>query len=224
MTTIETSTGVRSIEFGELEVSFDDRILHPRPWTTRQSLWARELLQTAPPGPVLELFCGAGHIGLLAVLNEPRGLVMVDADIVACEFATANADRAGIAARVDVRQGRIGDVLEPGATFALVIADPPWVPSDRVAEFPHDPLAAIDGGTDGLDLARQSAEVISGHLMEHGSAVVQLGTQAQADAFATYLTLRNDLQLHVVEVREQAGLGVLVRLDRRPHRAPLGWA
>ena len=66
--------------------------------------------------------------------------------------------------------------------FALVIADPPWVPSSDIGQFPEDPEIAIDGGDDGLDLARACIRVIGGHLMVGGAAVLQLGNLDQADA------------------------------------------
>ncbi|MEN3273049.1 MAG: hypothetical protein V7636_1810, partial [Actinomycetota bacterium] len=51
--------------FGGLEIAFDDGVLTPRPWTIEQSQWAIELLHALPDGPVLELCCGAGQIGLV---------------------------------------------------------------------------------------------------------------------------------------------------------------
>ena len=62
----------RTIAFGPLTIAYDALVLEPRQWTTIQSEWARELLATAPPGPVLELCTGAGHIGLLAVTGTTR--------------------------------------------------------------------------------------------------------------------------------------------------------
>ena len=54
----------------ELEISYDQRVLEPRPWTAAQSRWASSLFRVLPPGPVLELCAGAGHIGLLAVRDH----------------------------------------------------------------------------------------------------------------------------------------------------------
>ena len=45
-------------------------------------------------------------------------------------------------------------VLDPHERFAVVIADPPWVPRADTGRYPEDPVLAIDGGDDGLDLAR----------------------------------------------------------------------
>ena len=93
----------------------------------------------------------------------------------------------------------------------MIVADPPWVRRQEIGRFPEDPLLAIDGGDDGLDVARLCLDVIAGHLLPGGSALLQLGTVAQAE------TLRGELaadkpQLAVSEVRELAG-GVLIRID-----------
>jgi len=198
------------VAFGALTIAFDDRILRPRPWTVRQSLWVAELLAEAPQGRVLELFAGAGHIGLLAVSVELRELVLVDVDPVACEFARINAEQVG-AARVEVRCAKINEALRPDEEFALMIADPPWVPTARTHQFPDDPLLAIDGGGDGLDLARSCLEVMAAHRI--GVGVLQLGSMQQAADITSYVA-HPGLGLAVVEVREEPGCGVLVHLRR----------
>lgn len=200
-----------SIAFGTLGISFDDRVLRPRPWTAGQSSWARDLLRFAPAGPVLELCCGAGHIGLLAVVDEPRDLVMIDLDPVACEFARSNAAAAGLAARVDVRQGRVDEALRDTEHFALVIADPPWVPSRLTDQHRSDPLVAIDGGPDGLDLIWACVETIARHLVADGSAVLQVGSAAQAEAVSSRVQREASWGLSLRETRT-FDQGVLLRL------------
>ncbi|MBI2244007.1 MAG: methyltransferase, partial [Nocardioides sp.] len=68
MTTI--SHAPETMGFGPLRITFDGRVLRPRPWTAAQSEWAAEILADAPAGPVLELCAGAGQIGLLAVAGS----------------------------------------------------------------------------------------------------------------------------------------------------------
>lgn len=214
MTTGSATTGpTESVEFGGLDIAFDDRVLRPRAWTLAQSQWAAELLRDAGPGPVLELFAGVGHIGLAALTRNDRELVLVDLNPAAIELARRNVGAAGWTARVEVREGRIDEVLQPGETFALIIADPPWVPSEGIGEFPEDPAIAIDGGSDGLDLARISCEVIDRHLAEGGSAVVQLGTVEQAELIDDHLAQLPGSSLRVVETRGYER-GVLIRLGR----------
>lgn len=197
---------VETTDFGLLRIRFDHRVLRPRPWTTAQSEWAAELAATAPPGPVLELCAGAGQIGLLAVLGTARPLVCVDVDPVACSFARCNAEAAGLVDRVEVREGHMDEVVRDDERFALVVADPPWVRRAEVGRYPEDPLRAIDGGDDGLDLARTCVAVARRHLLPGGSALLQLGTVDQVGLLESVDTAE------VVEVRRY-DRGVVVRLD-----------
>lgn len=200
----------RSVDFGPLTIAYDERVLTPRPWTVLQAEWARELIAAAPPGAVLELCSGAGQIGLLAVHGTDRRLVCVDADSVACGYATANARAAGRADLVEVREARL-DELDPGEVFPVVVADPPWVRTDQVGCFPADPVLAIDGGDDGLRVARECVAVIDRHLHAEGAALLQLGSVEEARR------LRDELPptLELADVRGEPGCG-LVLLLRRP--------
>ena len=162
----------------------------------------------APPGPVLEICSGAGHIGLLAVTLAPRSLVCVDADPTACSYLRRNAAAAGL--RVDVREGRMDAVLDQHEEFAVIIADPPWVPTGDTARFPEDPVGAIDGGADGLDLVRSCLVVIERHLAVAGSAVLQTGPD-QAERVVDMVAGYDELA--VIEVR-QLERGALVQVDR----------
>nr|WP_329705463.1 class I SAM-dependent methyltransferase [Nocardioides sp.]HEX5087803.1 class I SAM-dependent methyltransferase [Nocardioides sp.] len=196
-------------DFGGLTIQYDERVLAPRDWTTAQSYWAAELIAASPPGQVLELCSGAGHIGLLAVQEAPRPLVCVDANPAACDLVRENARANGL--RVDVREGPMDVVLHPAEQFPIIIADPPWVERALVGSYPEDPASAIDGGPDGLDLVRLCLTVIADHLMPTGSSVLQVGPTQVGEV--TGLVARQDA-LRVVEVREFEE-GALVRLDRR---------
>ena len=199
---------VETVAFGQLQITFDGRVLRPRSWTQAQSAWASEIMATAPAGQILELCAGAGQIGLLAVLGSTRCLLCVDVSPVACEYARANAEAAGLTHRVEVREGPMQSVLRDGERFAVVIADPPWVPRDSVGRYPEDPRLAIDGGDDGMDLAAACVEVARRHLMPGGALLIQLGTVAQVDAL-------REMELGDLEVTEVRWYddGVLVRLD-----------
>jgi release factor glutamine methyltransferase len=197
------------MEFGSLAIAFDERVLRPRPWTTAQSHWAAELLESAPAGPVLELCAGAGHIGLLAVAGSDRALVCVDVSPVACGHARRNAEANGLGDRVEVREGPMDEVVRDSERFALVVADPPWVRRTEIDRYPDDPVVAIDGGEDGLDLARLCLDVARRHLRPGGTVLLQIGTLDQADALRAELA---EDELRLVEVRE-CERGVVVRLD-----------
>ena len=209
-----TTTEAQFADFGGLRVEYDARVLAPRPWTAAQSRWAAELIRAAPPGPVLELCAGAGHIGLLAVTLAPRPLVCVDNSAVACGFLRRNAALAGIA--VDVREGPMDGVLDDGEEFAVIVADPPWVPTADVSRFPEDPVTAIDGGQDGLELARSCLDVIDRHLAVHGSALLQVGPLDQARSVAALVASYDELDVVAVRGYER---GALLQIDRGAREA-----
>jgi release factor glutamine methyltransferase len=200
----------RSARVGTLDIAYDDRVLRPRPWTAAHAAWAAEVLDEAPPGPVLELFCGAGHIGLLAVLDSRRHLVAVDVDPVACEYARLNAGAAGLADRVEIRTADLSDALADDERFPVVIADPPWVPSAETQRYPEDPLVAIDGGPDGLELARRSLEVARRHVAPAGVMLLQLGSLDEAEEVRRLA----GPDLVVTEVRQPDPSGVVVCVRR----------
>jgi len=203
------------VDFEGLRIEYDEHVLAPRPWTAAQSRWAADLIRTAPPGPVLELCSGAGHIGLLAVRLALRTLVCVDASSAACSYARRNAAAAGL--RVEVREGRMDEVLAEDEEFAVIIADPPWVPSTQVAEFPEDPVTAIDGGGDGLALVRECLRVIGRHLCVSGSALLQVGPEQATEVAA--LLEADPTGLAIVAARHYER-GTLLQIDRVHSAAP----
>ena len=214
-----TTTECRTTTFGGLTITHDDTVLEPRGWTLLQSDWAAELAAQLPPGPMLELCCGAGHIGLEAARRSDRDLVQVDVSETACDFARANALAAGLAARVQVQCTDLHSLRESAQRFPLVLADPPYVPSEQVHDHPSDPRHAIDGGPDGLSLLRECIEVIDAALVDQGVALVQVAGVPQAMDLAPLL----GVGLAVAEVREHDPRRAVVALERTgARRRPRG--
>lgn len=201
---------LRHVRFGPVEVAYDDGVLVPRQWTIEQSRWGQALLRNLPEGRVLELCAGAGQIGLVVAVETGRALVQVDLDPRACTFARGNAERAGVTS--DVRCDDLRLALAADERFPFVLADPPYVPSDEVEALPEDPKVAIDGGADGLDVARICIGVAAAHLLDGGLVLLQLGSSEQADLLRPTAA---DLGLETVEVRTVAGAGALVLMERR---------
>ncbi len=201
----------RTLGFGPLEIAYDEHVLEPRPWTLGQAAWAAELLATAAPGPLLELCTGAGQIGLAAAVLSGREAVLVDASEHACEFAARNAAAAGLADRVDVRHRPMDQALKAEERFALVLADPPYIATADTGTFPADPLTAIDGGDDGLDLARLCLQVARGHLSPGAAMLLQLRDADQADRLSPELGGEG---LTAAATRTFAGGGAVLHLRR----------
>lgn len=207
-TPVATPVEQRTTSFSGLSILWDERVLEPRGWTAAQSHWVADLAAEAPPGPILELCCGAGHLGLLAARATGRLLVQVDSDPVAVAYARLNAERARVRSDVqcvDIRRPSVGE-----ATYPLVLADPPWVPTADITRFPDDPPLAIDGGAAGSDLATACMEHAAQRLHPAGHLVLQIGSLTQLEELTRHpLLTQSGLALR--EVREYAD-GVLVHL------------
>ncbi|WP_298458912.1 methyltransferase [uncultured Cellulomonas sp.] len=208
---------IETMEFGPLVVGFTDGVLRPRPWTVLQASWAAELSAGLPPGRILELCAGAGHIGQAASSLTGRALVQVDVDPHACGVARRNAGRNGLAARVDVRCGDLEVAVGGDDRFAMVLADPPYLPRDEVGDFPEDPVGAIDGGADGLDLLRRCLVVAGAHVADGGAVLLQTRGRDQVHGLLADLDAAG---LRLVDVRAHDGRRAVALLRPLVRRAP----
>ncbi|MFN8040832.1 MAG: RsmD family RNA methyltransferase [Acidimicrobiales bacterium] len=204
------------VSFGGLRVAVADGVLAPRPWTLLQSEWAAELSPGCGPGPIVELFAGAGHIGLEAARRTGRSAVVVDADVDACVLARATAHHNHLGEHVEVRCTPVAEAFEPHDDPALLLADPPYVPSREVDRFDDDPDHAIDGGRDGLRFVRAAIVACHPHLAVGVPLLVQVRGLAQAADVGRWFERHPDLDLEVTEVRA-AGTDRAVALVR--HRS-----
>jgi len=109
-------------------------------------------------GYALDLACGIGAAGI-AVAHARPGLRVDLADMSseAIELARENAERL-IPGRAGCYAGDLFQPLPRGRKYAIVTANPPWVPDGT--ELPeevinHEPVASFFGGPDGLDVVRR---------------------------------------------------------------------
>ena len=129
------------------------------------------------PASILDLGTGPGTLLLAALAQWPeaRGLG-VDASEEALAYARANAERLGMASRVE---WRLGDWAEGvGECFDLILANPPYV-EESAALIPGvvdwEPGLALFGGADGLDHCRALAPQLARLLAPGAIACVEIG-------------------------------------------------
>jgi release factor glutamine methyltransferase len=197
--------------FGGLVIERSDEVLAPRPWTAAQSRWAARRASRLDEGPALELYAGGGQIGLEFVRLTGRPLVQVEASAAACRLARRNADRNGLGHLVTIRHTRVGSPLGP---FALVLADPPYVPSSETTQFPDDPLLAIDGGDDGTAQIRDLVRALPRYLAPTTPVLIQVHGPAQARQLPQLLS-DGEVPLRVDEIRAHGPHRAVVLLETR---------
>jgi release factor glutamine methyltransferase len=187
-------------EFWGLPLQLSPATLVPRPDTETVVELALELLRAGGnldrPLRIADLGTGSGAI-LLALLSELPAAQGFGTDVSerALQTAAANAARTGLSTRAtfiacDYASGLSG-------RFDLIVSNPPYVRSADIAGLAqevrnHDPLAALDGGADGLDAYRTLIPQAAGLLAPGGALIVEAGagqsSQIQALMAAAGLT------------------------------------
>lgn len=176
--------------------------LDPRPESETLVAAALDLLDethaTAPQ--VLDIGTGSGCL-LLTILAERTDATGIGTDIVpdALAVASQNAVALGVAERASFR---LGPDFAPIATiergsFSMLVSNPPYIPTGDVAGLEpevrvHDPIAALDGGGDGLATFRRLIEGIP-IVQPTGWTVFEVG-EGQAAAVAALCAAAFDPQ------------------------------
>jgi release factor glutamine methyltransferase len=172
-------------EFWGLSFAVTPAVLVPRPET--ETVVELALARVDRPGAlgIADLGVGSGAI-LLALLSElPQASgVGSDIDAQALEVAHHNAQRLGLAARASFVRGHYGGALH--GPFDLVVSNPPYIAHGDIAGLApevrdHDPVHALDGGTDGLAAYRAIAADAPRLLAPSGRLVVEIGAGQQRD-------------------------------------------
>ena len=176
-------------EFWGLPFAVTPAVLVPRPETETVVETALARLDAAGmrerPLRIADLGTGSGAI-LLALLHElPQAFgIGTDCSVAAIETARANARRLGLAERAAVVACDFGAALRGG--FDLVVTNPPYVASAEIATLARevrdfDPMAALDGGADGL-AAYRTIVADAGRLLAPGAFLVMEVGAGQSDA------------------------------------------
>lgn len=156
----------------------DKRGLVPRPETEQL---CELVLAGGSAKRVLDVGTGSGVIALTLAASWPEAQVQaVDLSPDALALAAENASSLGLADRVQF----LSSDLLTGVTgeYDLIVANLPYISRDEIPtlsrEVQHDPLAALDGGPDGLDLFRRFVPQAARHL--RGRLALEIGDDQTA--------------------------------------------
>lgn len=182
-------------EFHGVAIAVDARVLIPRP-ETEQLVdlafgWIRMLLTGAPrpeggpPVRVWDVATGSGAVAVaLAALLRARGyleeveLIASDISAEALAVAVENVVAHAVADRVTLIPGDLLDIPDR-APVDVLLANVPYVPTGAMTGLPvevrAEPVMALDGGEDGLELVRRLLAGLPDVLLQGGVAFLELG-------------------------------------------------
>jgi ribosomal protein L3 glutamine methyltransferase len=160
------------------------------------------------PGRVLDLCTGCGCIAVATAHYLPETRVdATDISPEALAVAARNVQRHGLAARVRLLQSDLfqsdpfqsdpfqsdpfqSDLFQSGwaGRYDLIVANPPYVPLDALADLPGEyraePSLGLVSGVDGLDAVLQILAQAPDYLAEDGILVCEVGESEQRLAAA----------------------------------------
>jgi release factor glutamine methyltransferase len=175
------------VEFCGHRVELDAGVFVPRRRT--EYLVEQAVARTRPGAVIVDLCCGCGAIGLAVAraLDGHVELHAADLDPVAVACADRNVSRVGGRTHV----GDLYDALPMGLRGRVntLVVNTPYVPTEAIALMPpeardFEPRVALDGGPDGLDVARRVAAAAPQWLVPGGWLLIET-SEEQGPALAT---------------------------------------
>jgi ribosomal protein L3 glutamine methyltransferase len=162
----------------------DSRVIVPRSFIG-------ELLQeglepwvgdVAEIGPVLELCTGSGCLPIVAAHVWPGAKIdAVDISPDALAVARRNVTDYAMQDRIHLYEGDLYAPLPAGATYDVILTNPPYVNEGAMQTLPPEYLAepriALAGGNDGMDVVRRIIAGAKARLNPGGALVVEIGNE-----------------------------------------------
>ena len=152
--------------------------LIPRPDT--EVLVENALKELKSGGSVADLCTGSGCIGISMLIyrDDISSVLLCDISQSALSIAKKNA----VANTVSSKCGfLLGDITKdlPNRKFDMIVSNPPYIPSGDIDslsdEVKKEPLLALDGGSDGLDIIRFLIGDGLSYLNKNGKMLIEFG-------------------------------------------------
>lgn len=215
-------------EFWSMDFAVTRDVLIPRPETeclveAALSLLSEDSKQGSEfePQRILELGTGAGAIVLALASQRKRHLFFAsDRSAKALALARENAGRHGLDGDVCFF---CGDWLAPLSNskyrFDVIISNPPYIQTQAVRRlqpeiFEYEPLAALDGGKDGIDCLRIIIEGAYHFLSTHGSLLLEIGHDQKTEV--AEIIAKCEHYENVLFKKDYSGYDRVVQMQKKP--------
>ena len=205
-------------EFFSLDFEVTPAVLIPRPDTETVVVELLEALRDVSAPRVLDLGTGSGCIAVAVAAGHPRAqITATDISAAALEVAGRNARQHDVADRIRFLCGNLFKPLPPDERFEAVVSNPPYI---RAEEFQtlqsdvrlHEPVSALIGGRDGLDVIRPLIDRAADYLTPGGTLMLEISPE-QATTVTELLTAAGVLS-DIAVVKDLAGKERVVRARR----------
>jgi HemK-like putative methylase len=164
------------VRFLDLELEVAPGVLVPRRETELLARTAIARLKELATPRAADVCCGSGN--LACALAASTGAAVFAADISESCVALARRNVAALGLSVDVQQGDLLQPLVPLAPFDLIVCNPPYISTGRLAErgdLSDEPREAFDGGPYGLTVHQRLIKEAPPLLAGQGTLMFEFG-------------------------------------------------
>lgn len=171
----------REAFLGEHRFYVDERVIIPRSYFLE--LLPEQIPHWLPANkPVkraVDVCTGSGCLAILLAHRFPEAKVdAIELSPDAMAVAKFNVAAHHLPKRVKLHHSDVFDAVPP-VRYDLILSNPPYVPTRELCglpeEFKREPVMALDGGSDGLDIIRKIFRQARARLQPHGIVVLEVG-------------------------------------------------
>jgi release factor glutamine methyltransferase len=206
-------------EFYGIDFYVDSRVLIPRPETELLVDTALEFFKNGfyLPNPLLiaDIGTGCGAIAISLALNLPQSKIYAtDSSHSALEVVRLNCEHHKVTRQVTLLQGNL---LEPvPEPVDLIIANLPYVKSSELENLSpeitrFEPIAAIDGGKNGLKCIHQLLKQAEDKINHRGCLLLEIGQTQEQDV--TQLIHSRLSKVSFTFIPDLNGINRVVKID-----------
>jgi release factor glutamine methyltransferase len=195
-------------EFYGLDFKVDPRVLIPRPETELLVDKALEYCRRFHYSSIADIGTGSGCIAVILAKELPEMMVYaIDCSVQTLELAWENVVFHGLEDRIKLLLSNLVEQLpEP---VDMITANLPYIKTSEI-NLKFEPVLALDGGADGLDLIKKLISQLPGKLKNRGMLVLEVGL---GQAKAIQGTLHKVFPKAVIEIyKDLAGIERMVTM------------
>lgn len=165
-------------EFMSLDFKVNENVLIPRPET--ETLTEYVIKSDLSHIKILEIGTGSGAIAVsIAKYKQDCFILATDLSINALMLARENAFVNGVEKQISFVQTDLFDAISMDHKFNWIVSNPPYIPTDEIKklskEVKYEPIMALDGGNDGLDIIREIIHNAYVFLEPNGRLAIEIG-------------------------------------------------
>lgn len=183
-------------EFWSISFRIKPGVLIPRPETEILVEAVLQEIKDSPAPRVLEIGTGSGAVAVAVAKQNPQTeVIAADIELAVLKIARLNAEDAGVGASVQFLATDLFDAIRVGPYFDVICSNPPYVPTGIIPALEpevrnFEPLRALDGGPDGLDVIRRLASHAINFLNRPGALVLEFGDGQEEDVRRIFVSAR----------------------------------